>query len=86
MSWYEAWRKSMRHQTNSEQEISQYDLSEGIKEMIDDAVVAINAAQAMADRFGKSYCILSDLSVHEATPYTQLKAVEVVHPREKRYE
>jgi len=86
MGWYEAWRKSMRHQTNSEQEISQYDLSEGIKEMIDDAVVAINAAQAMADRFGKSYCILSDLSVHEATPYTQLKAVEVVHPREKRYE
>jgi len=86
MSWYEAWRKSMRHQTNSEQEISQYDLSEGIKEMIDDAVVAINAAQAMADRFGKSYCILNDLSVHEATPYTQLKAVEVVHPREKRYE
>jgi len=76
----------MRHQMNSEQEISQYDLSEGIKEMIDDAVVAINAAQAMADRFGKSYCILNDLSVHEATPYTQLKAVEVVHPREKRYE
>jgi len=86
MSWYEAWRKSMRHQMNSEQEISQYDLSEGIKEMIDDAVVAINAAQAMADRFGKSYCILNDLSVHEVTPYTQLKAVEVVHPREKRYE
>ena len=86
MSWYEAWRKSMRHQTNSEQEISQYDLSEGIKEMIDDVVVAINAAQTMADRFGKSYCILSDLSVHEATPYTQIKAVEVVHPREKRYE
>ena len=55
-------------------------------EMIDDIVIAINAAQAMADRFGKSYCILSDLSVHEATPYTQLKAVEVVHPREKRYE
>jgi hypothetical protein len=76
----------MRHRMNSEREISQYDLSEGIKEMIDDAVVAINAAQAMADRFGKSYCILSDLSVHEATPYTQLKAVEVVHPREKRYE
>jgi len=76
----------MRHQTNSEQEISQYDLSEGIKEMIDDVIVAINAAQAMADRFNKSYCILSDLSVHEATPYTQLKAVEVVHPREQRYE
>jgi hypothetical protein len=76
----------MRHQTNSGHETSQYDLSEGIKEMIDDAVVAINAAQAMADRFGKSYCILNDLSVHEATPYTQLKAVEVVHPREKRYE
>ena len=54
--------------------------------MIDDIVVAINAAQAMADRFGKSYCILSDLSVHEATPYTQIKAVEVVYPREKRYE
>ena len=86
MSWFEAWRKSMRHQTNSEQEISQYDLSEGIKEMIDDVIVAINAAQAMADRFNKSYCILSDLSVHEATPYTQLKAVEVVHPREQRYE
>jgi hypothetical protein len=55
-------------------------------EMIDDIVIAINAAQAMADRFGKSYCILSDLSVHEATPYTQIKAVEVVYPREKRYE
>jgi len=54
--------------------------------MIDDVIVAINAAQAMADRFNKSYCILSDLSVHEATPYTQLKAVEVVHPREQRYE
>ena len=86
MSWYEAWRESMKHQTNSEREISQYDLSAGIKEMIDDVVVAINAAQTMADRFGKSYCILSDLSVHEATPYTQIKAVEVVHPREKRYE
>ena len=86
MSWFEAWRESMKHQTNSEREISQYDLSEGIKEMIDDAVVAINAAQTMADRFGKSYCILSDLSVHEATPYTQIKAVEVVHPRGKRYE
>jgi len=86
VSWYEAWRESMKHQTNSEREISQYDLSAGIKEMIDDIVVAINAAQTMADRFGKSYCILSDLSVHEATPYTQIKAVEVVHPREKRYE
>jgi len=86
VSWYEAWRESMKHQTNSEREISQYDLSAGIKEMIDDVVVAINAAQTMADRFGKSYCILSDLSVHEATPYTQIKAVEVVHPREKRYE
>ena len=54
--------------------------------MIDDIVIAINAAQAMADRFNKSYCILSDLSVHEATPYTKIKAVEVVYPREKRYE
>jgi len=48
-----AWRESMRHQNEFRTRDAAVRLIEGIKEMIDDVIVAINAAQAMADRFNK---------------------------------
>ena len=68
---------------NGELETSQSKLLEDIKEMIDDVIVSIQAAQAMADRFDKPYCILSDLSVHEVTEYTRERALEIMRPRRK---
>lgn len=52
-----------------------------LDEMIEDIIISVQAAQTMADRFGKEFCLLSDLSVQEATRYTRLKAVEIVKPR-----
>ena len=68
---------------SGEFETSPSDLLESINEMIDDVIISIQAAQAMADRFDKPYCILSDLSVHEVTEYTRSKALEIMQPRRK---
>lgn len=68
---------------NGELETSQSELLGDIREMIDDVIISIQAAQAMADRFDKPYCILPDLSVHEVTEYTRGKALEIMQPRRK---
>lgn len=54
-------------------------------EMITDIIVSIQAAQTMADRFKKDYCLMNDLSVQEATEYTRQRAVEIVKPRRGVY-
>lgn len=52
-----------------------------LDEMIEDIIISVQAAQAMADRFGKDFCLMPDLSVQEATRYTRPRAVEIVKPR-----
>ena len=56
-----------------------------LDEMITDIIVSIQAAQTMADRFKKDYCLMDDLSVQEATEYTRQRAVEIVKPRRGTY-
>ena len=53
--------------------------------MITDIIVSVQAAQTMADRFKKDYCLMDDLSVHELTEYTRQRAVEIVKPRRGVY-
>jgi len=56
-----------------------------LDEMITDIIVSIQAAQTMADRFKKDYCLMDDLSVQESTEYTRQRAVEIVKPRRGTY-
>jgi len=56
-----------------------------LDEMIEDIIVSIQAAQTMADRFKKDYCLMDDLSVQESTEYTRQRAVEIVKPRRGVY-
>jgi hypothetical protein len=56
-----------------------------LDEMIEDIIVSIQAAQTMADRFKKDYCLMDDLSVQESTEYTRQRAVEIVKPRRGTY-
>jgi len=56
-----------------------------LDEMITDIIVSIQAAQTMADRFKKDYCLMDDLSVQESTEYTRQRAVEIVKPRRGVY-
>ena len=56
-----------------------------LDEMITDIIVSVQAAQTMADRFRKDYCLMDDLSVQEATEYTRQRAVEIVKPRRGVY-
>jgi hypothetical protein len=51
----------------------------------DDALIAIQAAQAMANRMGRPFVIMFDLSVQESTEYTRERSVEIVHPNRSRY-
>ena len=52
----------------------------------DDALIAIQAAQSMANRTGRPFVIMFDLSVQESTEYTRERSVEIVHPNRSRYE
>jgi hypothetical protein len=56
-----------------------------LDEMITDIIVSVQAAQTMADRFKKDYCLMDDLSVQESTEYTRQRAVEIVKPRRGVY-
>lgn len=56
-----------------------------LDEMITDIIVSVQAAQTMADRFKKDYCLMDDLSVQESTEYTRQRAVEIVKPRRGTY-
>ena len=60
-------------------------MSNELDEMITDIIVSVQAAQTMADRFRKDYCLMNDLSVQEATEYTRQRAVEIVKPRRGVY-
>ena len=60
-------------------------MSNELDEMITDIIVSVQAAQTMADRFRKDYCLMTDLSVQEATEYTRQRAVEIVKPRRGVY-
>lgn len=56
-------------------------ISTELDAMIGDIIISVQAAQTMADRFGKDYCLMPDLSVQESTRYTRPRAVEIVKPR-----
>lgn len=46
----------------------------------DDAIIAIQAAQSMANKMGRPFVIMFDLSVHESTEFTRERSLEIVHP------
>jgi len=43
-------------------------------------IVAIQAAQTMAERTKRVVCVMPDLSLVFETDYTRERAVEIVHP------
>lgn len=52
---------------------------------VDDILIALQAAQAMANRMSRPMVLMDDLSVQEVTRYTEAKAVEIIHPMRSDY-
>jgi hypothetical protein len=53
--------------------------------IMDDILVALQAAHTRANATNKPFAVMDDLSVQEVTMYTETKAVEIIHPLRKDY-
>jgi hypothetical protein len=52
---------------------------------VDDILVALQAAHSMANKLNRPFALMDDLSVQEVTMYTEIKAIEIIHPVRKDY-
>jgi hypothetical protein len=46
----------------------------------DDILIALSAAERMAERTGMPFAVMPDLSVVAVTPYSAMRALEIIKP------